>query len=213
MLWGPTSSTAEWRCSVCERYCGSSHCDHIHHQSSTGQSWQLHRNSPVLPVEEFHMWYAAPNNQCSHWTPPHWTGMLVSQHCHVHEAFHTATLPTGTLPPQQQLYCEYGNLQVPSIHQLLWGEKQHYCIAGILVGENFGEFGELQSIRQSFLRQICLTLLFSMVECVLGAKIKFTNAQSSFGSFAKILTLQKLPAIRYITSLTEHPIITHTTLQ
>ena len=45
------------------------------------------------------------------------------------------------------------------------------------MGENFGEFGELQSIRQSFLRQICLTLLFSMVECVLGAKIKFANAR------------------------------------
>ena len=68
MLWGPTFSIAEWRCSVCEHYCGSSHhCDHNHHQSSTGHSWQLHRNILLLPVEVFHVWYAAPSNQCSRW--------------------------------------------------------------------------------------------------------------------------------------------------
>ena len=129
MLWGPTFSIAEWRCLVRERYCGSSnHRDHTHHRSSTGHSWQLHRNSTVLPVEVFHMWYAAPSNQCSRWTPPHWTGTLASQHCRVHKAFHSAIQPTCTVPSLQQLYCDHCDRWVPSIHPPLWGVTTYIII-------------------------------------------------------------------------------------
>ena len=54
------------------------------------------RNSPILPVEVVHVWYAASSNKFSRGTP-HWTGTLASQYYRVHEAFHAANPPTSTL--------------------------------------------------------------------------------------------------------------------
>ena len=70
------------------------------------------RNSPILPVEVVHVWYAASSNKYSCGTPPHWTGTLASQYYRVHEAFHAANPPTSTL----RLYCDHGDQRVPSIH-------------------------------------------------------------------------------------------------
>ena len=93
LLRGPTSSIAGWRCSVCEHCCGSSYCDHTNHRNSAAHSWQQHRNRHILPVEVFHVWCAAPSNQCSRRTPPHWSKTDASYRYRAPPAFHPGIRP------------------------------------------------------------------------------------------------------------------------
>ena len=119
LLRGPTSSIAGWRCSECEHCCGSSHNrDYTDHRNSAAHSWQQHRNSPPLPVEVFHVWCAAPSNQCSRWTPPHWNKTDASQRYRAPAAFPSALRPTSKVDCQQQLCCVHDDQRVPSIHPL-----------------------------------------------------------------------------------------------
>ena len=53
------------------------------------------------------MWCAAPSNQCSRRTPPHWRETDASQRYRAPAAFHTGIRPTSKVDCQQQLCCVY----------------------------------------------------------------------------------------------------------